>query len=104
LTKQPNGLFKKIEISPQDPSWKWVNDAAPKFDLEEKNLHQFLVWITREHGLTLHFSQSHTEKLTKFIILHGDIDGLGLQEALNTVFATTELTYSIEQNLLKVVR
>ena len=104
LTEKSNGSFVKTAISPRDPKWHWVNDAAPKFSLEGKSLHQFLVWITREHGLTLHFNQNHTEKLSKLIVLHGDIDGLDLQQALNTVFATIELTYSIDQNILKVVR
>ncbi|MFT5756859.1 MAG: hypothetical protein ACI9LM_001584 [Alteromonadaceae bacterium] len=104
LIGQSSGSFEKIAISPQDPTWQWVNEAAPKFSLEGKSLHQFLVWITREHGLTLYFSQKHTEKLSQFIILHGEIEGLTLEQALNTVFATTELTYSIVQNKLKVIR
>ena len=104
LTGQSSGTFEKSAISPQDPSWKWVNDAAPKFSLEGKSLHLFLVWITREHGLTLHFNKKHTEKLSQVIILHGEIDGLTLAQALDTVFATTELTYSIVQSQLRVVR
>ena len=104
LTEQSNGSFEEVAISPQDQSWQWVNDAAPSFNLEGKNLHQFLVWISREHGLVLHFNQKHTEKLSKFIILHGDINGLDLEQALNTVFATTELSYRIEHNKLKVIR
>jgi hypothetical protein len=104
LTGQSSGIFEKSIISPQDPSWQWVNEAAPKFSLEGKSLHQFLVWIAREHALTLQFSEKHTEKLSQFIILHGDIEGLTLDQTLNTVFSTTELTYSLVQNKLKVIR
>ncbi|SFD63442.1 FecR family protein [Pseudoalteromonas denitrificans] len=104
LTGKSEGIFEKTMLSPRDKEWNWVNNAAPEFDLEGKSLYQFLIWLSREHALKLVFSQSHIEKLSQFIILHGDVKDLNLQQALLSVFSTTELKYLIEKNKLKVFK
>ena len=104
LIRLVDGNSKKSEISTIDEQWQWVNKVAPKFTLEGKNMHQFLLWVTREHGLTLNYANTHIEKLAQLTMLHGDIDGLDLQQALFTVFSTTEYRYNLEQDRLKVYR
>jgi len=104
LIRLAGGNSIKSEISARDKQWQWVNEAAPKFTLEGKNLRQFLLWLTREHGLTLKFADTHIEQLAQLTILHGDINGLDLQQTLFTVFSTTEYRYTLEQDQLKVYR
>jgi len=104
LVSDKEGRFKQLEISPTSANWQWVNNAAPKFMLEGKDLHQFLTWISREHGLTLVFKNNHIEKLSKVVTLHGDINNLTLKQALATVFSTTELKYMLTQDKLEVYR
>ena len=46
---------------------------------------------TREHGYQLSYQTEHVKKLANVVTLHGDIQGLSFEQALTTVFATTEL-------------
>ena len=104
LVSDKAGLFQQYEILPTSSNWQWVNNAAPKFMLEGRDLYQFLIWITREHGITLVFRNDHIEKLSKVVTLHGDINNLTLEQALSTVFSTTELKYMLTQDKLEVYR
>jgi hypothetical protein len=92
------------QITAHDPMWNWVNNLSPHFDLEGKSMHQFLVWIAREHGLTLSFKDTRTERLSTVIMLHGDIKDLTLEQTLSSVLLTTELRYMVDDNQLKVFR
>jgi len=104
LVSEEEGIFEKSKLSPQDIHWAWVNNVAPEFKLEGKNLNQFLTWISREHGLKLVFLESYIEQLSELVTLHGDIKDLSLQQALDTVFSTTELNYQIDENQLQVFK
>lgn len=104
LIRLADGSSTKSKISATDKQWQWVNDAAPKFNLEGKSMLKFLLWVTREHGLTLKFADTHIEKLAQLTILHGDIDGLDLTQVLDAVFSITEFRYNLEQAQLKVYR
>jgi len=63
-----------------------------------------LNWIAREYGLNLHFDTEHNKRLSQLLILHGDIDGLTLSQALTTVLSTTEFGYELQDNQLTVHR
>jgi len=104
LISDSEGRLEQTQISPTSESWQWIYSAAPKFTLEGKDLYQFLTWITREHGLLLAFKSEHIKKLSKVVVLHGDINGLTLEQALSTVFSTTELKYTLTQNKLEIYR
>jgi len=104
LVSESEGIFEKSELSPQDIQWAWVTKTGPKFELEGKNLYQFLTWISREHGLELVFLENYVKQLSKLITLHGDIKKLSLQQALVTIFSTTELKYQIVENQLQVFK
>ena len=92
------------KIGTRDLVWQWVNQMAPEFELEGQNLNQFLIWLTREYGLTLAFDSAETKNMSHVIILHGEIDGLDMQQSLETVFATVDLQYELQQDTLVVYR
>lgn len=98
------GESQTLKISSHDPQWQWVNKIAPKFMLENKSLYEFLNWVAREYGLNLSFDSEHNKKLSQMLILHGDIDGLTLSQALTTVLSTTEFGYELQDNQLTVHR
>lgn len=92
------------EVSPTDPVWNWVLTAGPNFTLEGQNLHQFLIWVTRENGLKLEFDSAETKNMAHLVTLHGDIANLSLVDALETVFATVDFQFEIKQEKVFVYR
>ena len=104
LLTDSQGKLKVSSVKSTDPVWQWVNELAPEFALEGQNLNQFLVWITREHGLKLEYDSLETKNIAHVIILHGELDDLNLAQSLETVFATVDLHYVLQQDKLLVYR
>ena len=44
-----------LSIGGSGESWSWVERTSPLVDMENRSLHEFLVWATRELGLELEF-------------------------------------------------
>ncbi|NIB40746.1 hypothetical protein HBA55_14185 [Pseudomaricurvus alkylphenolicus] len=73
-----------------DQSWQWIQLATKEFDLSSSNLHDFLVWASREAGLELHFTNDAVRMAASHTRLHGDIRGLSAMDAVSVVLATTD--------------
>jgi len=104
FTAKTNGKITQTNLNANDQQWQWVNKLAPKFVLEGKSLHQYLVWVAREYGLKLTFDSQHNEKMSRLIIVHGSILNLNLTQALSIVFASTDFNYKLDNNQLSVYK
>jgi ferric-dicitrate binding protein FerR (iron transport regulator) len=85
------GAVTRSKIAPNDDFWTWVQDAAPAFDINDRTLAAFLLWIGRETGREIVYETSLAETAASEAKLHGSIDGLDLDTALATVLSTTQL-------------
>jgi ferric-dicitrate binding protein FerR (iron transport regulator) len=78
-------------ISTHDTSWHWSETARPNYNIEDRYLNDYLLWVSRETGRELTFgSESARESATRTRI-HGTIDGLSASKSLKHVLETTDL-------------
>ncbi|MEN8259801.1 MAG: hypothetical protein ABFS02_04310 [Pseudomonadota bacterium] len=78
---------RKVErpLSPDDPSWDWVESVIPVFDLEDATLEQYLGWYAHESGLNLLWEDPVSEKNARAVILSGSLADTDLNEGLQIV-------------------
>ncbi|HEY7057964.1 MAG TPA: FecR family protein [Vicinamibacterales bacterium] len=84
--------------------WAWTTDIAPQFPIEGRTLRAFLEHTATEEGWTLHYAQPDLADAAARIVLHGSVDGLKAQDALQVVLATSGLRYSLRDGELAVGR
>lgn len=89
-------------LAPMGPPWDWVLPLAPAFQLDGRSLGEFLRWIHRETGYTIQFSNPRLAAHANRILLHGKIDGLHPEEALEAVLPTTGLHYRVEDGRIQI--
>jgi ferric-dicitrate binding protein FerR (iron transport regulator) len=73
--------------------WSWVDELAPPFTLEGSTLGALLQWVSRYHGLRWRYAEPELGARVESIVLHGSIDGLTAQEALEAVLPACGLTF-----------
>ena len=94
VTRHPTPVF--------GPSWDWILDVSPSFRLEGHTLDAFLAWVSRETGWQVEFADEATAASANDVILHGSIDGLRPDRALEAVLPTCGLERSIERGILLI--
>jgi hypothetical protein len=65
--------------------------AAPAFDINDRPLADFLLWVARETGRTIVYRSAAAESAAREVRLNGSIAGLDPDTALTTVLSTTQL-------------
>ena len=84
------------------PDWNWILELSPRFELEGSSLGEFLLWVSRETGLAMHLSDRASANNTRAVILHGTVEGLRADEALEAVLPTCDLRYSVEAGVVQI--
>jgi ferric-dicitrate binding protein FerR (iron transport regulator) len=97
------GRIARQTIATDDPSWSWALAAAPPFTLEGAHLDEFLRWIERESGWRI---EAEAELAATFadIELHGSIEGLSPNEAIEIVLPGSGLRYKVSAATLRISR
>jgi ferric-dicitrate binding protein FerR (iron transport regulator) len=80
--------------------WGWIAQITPMMEIEGRSLREFLSWISRERGLGLRFDGRDLETSASTIRLKGSIDGMTLDQALESVLPTCGMRHRIEGGLL----
>ncbi len=104
LTVDKAGAAELVELAPHDPAWAWVTDLTPSFDLAGRSLLEFLKWGARETGRILQFESDDTRMFAMRTDVHGSIEGLTPDEALQAILATTSVNYRIEADRIVISR
>jgi len=91
----PSGRVERSQIPVDDPGWQWITRVATAPEIDNQPLSLVLDWVTRETGRSIRYSSRNTEELAAAAILHGSIRGLEPLAALETVLATSDLSYQI---------
>ena len=91
-----------IELEPHDQYWNWIVDLTPAFDMINKSLLDFLKWAARETGRELQFESDESRMSAMRTDVHGSVDGLTPDEALQAILATTTVRYRIEDDRIVI--
>lgn len=90
------------DTGPDDPIWQWVNDTTPDFDIDGETLYAYLNWYARQQGLTLEWRDRASEARAASTRLSGSIEGLTLEEGLETVARIAPFSFEQSDRVLAV--
>jgi ferric-dicitrate binding protein FerR (iron transport regulator) len=103
LTIDPANRLQRRAIIRYGNEWAWAESVASSdFDAEGKNLRQLLLWVARETGRRLDFSNARVEGMASDTVLHGSIRGLPPDVALRAMVATTSLAADVRDEVITV--
>jgi len=102
IVANSNGVIARGSVALNGEPWRWVSSMAPNYEIEGRPLLEFLQFESRELGYSLVFSDAHARQVAERTILHGTVRGREPLDAVNSVLATTSLSYSIRGNTLQV--
>jgi ferric-dicitrate binding protein FerR (iron transport regulator) len=86
------------------PDWAWTAELAPPLDIDGQTLDAFLRQLCREEGWTLAYSEPSLARDAPKMILRGSSGGLEPPDALAVALATTGLTHTLDDGVLRVAR
>jgi hypothetical protein len=92
------------QMPPYGPEWAWVATLASPFAIEGRSLRAFLEHTASEEGWTLRYASPAVAEAADRILLHGSVDGLGAEDALEVALATSGLQYRLRDGELLVSR
>ena len=96
LTLVPGQAADIAVLQLHDDYWNWIDALAPTYDISNKTLLEFLKWAARETGRELQFKTNELRMSAMRTDIHGSIEGLTPDEALESILLTTNVRYRIE--------
>jgi ferric-dicitrate binding protein FerR (iron transport regulator) len=91
-------------IAAHGSEWSWTAAIAPGLSIEGLALGSCLESLSREHGWTLVYGDPALAREAAGIVLHGSVERLSPQDALDVVLKTSGLTYRLADGELVVSR
>ena len=80
----------------------WIDTVTPMFRIDGRSLKEFLDWMTRERGLRLRFVSPRAAQAAAGIRLSGSVDGMTLDQALESVLVTSQMSHRIDNGVLLI--
>jgi hypothetical protein len=77
---------------------------APLFAIEGHSVRAFLEHTAAEEGWSLRYANPGIAEAADRIILHGSVEGLRAEEALDVALATSGLQYQLRDGVLLVTK
>jgi hypothetical protein len=93
---------ERESIGRHGSAWAWVEALAPTPPIEGLSAGRFLEWAARELGLELSYSSDEARLRAEQAVLHGSIEGLTPEEAIQAVLPTAGLAHRVEGERLRV--
>lgn len=97
-----DGSTTRRDLIPSGADWLWIAPITPLLELEGRTLQEFLDWIARERGLRVQFASAEDAAAARRTILSGSIDGMTLDEALDSVLPTCRMSHRIAGDQLLI--
>jgi len=104
VTLLPDRRVEWGTAAPFGKEWSWVEALAPPFVVEGATLESFLDWVSGELGLTWRYADRPAERHGHAVVLHGSIEGLTPQEAIEAVLPTCGMSQRTSRGELIVAR
>ncbi len=102
LTVDSEGTLSRRSVPIYGPDWEWVMSIAPTFELEGRTLYTFLEWVNRETGWSPRFVDPRSEERASSVVLHGSIEGMRPDQALEAVLPTCGLVHRLDDGILVI--
>lgn len=102
LSIDEGGSVTRRQLLPYGDEWRWILEIAPSFELEGNQLGSFLEWVSRETGRDVGFDSVQLKVASSGILLHGSVEGLSPQQALESVLPTCGLTFRRVQGRIEI--
>jgi ferric-dicitrate binding protein FerR (iron transport regulator) len=104
VVMHPGGTANEHPVAPYDLGWNWTTRAAQPFRIEGATVRAFLRWAADESGRDIRFVDGETERALSSTMLHGSVDGLTAEEALDVVLPTCGLTRTLAEEQIVISR
>jgi ferric-dicitrate binding protein FerR (iron transport regulator) len=101
IVPQGVGSVRRDQIQGYGEDWAWADRLAPPFDIDGRQLSDFLAWVAHETGRTLVFADPVAERVARETVLRGVVD-LEPMQKLAAVMTTTDLTYTLDAERIVV--
>jgi hypothetical protein len=96
------GAVARRSLPTFGPDWAWVEAIGPEFEIENRELADFLGWVARETGRRVEFADDRARDVAGHTLLHGSVQGLAPLAALEQVLSTTSLAYEVHDDVIRV--
>ncbi|MEP7245794.1 MAG: FecR domain-containing protein [Gammaproteobacteria bacterium] len=96
------GPVVRERVQTHGRSWAWVEALAPDFEIEDRQLMDFLQWAGRETGRQVDFADDHARDVAVRTRLRGSVSGLTPLEAIERVLRTTSLRFELHGEAIRV--
>ena len=97
-----DGTLTRRTAPPHDPGWAWAASIAPLLDLQGRSVAEFVAWVGREQGRRVAYADDEVARTAARTVLSGSIDGMTLDEALDSVLPTCRMTHRVRGDVLLV--
>ncbi|WP_395373925.1 FecR domain-containing protein [Marinicella sp. W31] len=95
-------IVEKNTITTYDDKWIWTQQISEDFNIQDKNLVEYLNWVSEETGYPIHWENRADQNKSIGIVLSGSIRGLGALESLEVVMPTTRFGYDLSANQINI--
>ena len=102
LALNPDGSVTRKTLPTHGAEWEWFVGITPMIDLEGRTAMEFLEWVARERGWTLAFEDDSVARFAGETVLGGALGRLTLEEALDAVLPTCQMSYDVRAGVLVV--
>lgn len=96
------GTVSRSRISPYGDAWGWVEALAGEFDITNRSVLDFLEWVSRETGRPVEFASPTLRREAANAVLQGSTRGMPVDQALDSVMATTNFAAAARDGRLLV--
>lgn len=88
-------------IAPNDSSWDWVSEVAPKWNVDGRSTMDIIRWLSRETGLSIEFADERAEDYARNDQVRG-VGEIGPTAAMRIVPVATQLRFAIDDSTIRV--
>jgi hypothetical protein len=90
-----DGEIDRAKIPEYGERWQWITPLSQGIKIDGKGVGEFLLWLSRENGWRIRYSSNDLRLGAQTILLSGSIEGLGAEEALETVMIAAGWRYRL---------
>ncbi|MCG8457375.1 MAG: FecR family protein [Holophagales bacterium] len=104
LVASRDGRVVQRPLPVEGDPWAWTRQILPRFPAEGVSLHHFLEWAAAEGGWRLHYAEDTTRSASRDVLIHGSLEGLDLEEALEVALLGSglDLAYELRSETLVI--
>jgi ferric-dicitrate binding protein FerR (iron transport regulator) len=96
------GRFERTAMDDEADHWAWFSSLREPFELEGSTLAGFLDWITQDNDWQLRYTGGDVQRFARQNVLHGELDDLEGEAALDAILSTVGLDWRLDEGVLTI--